>query len=159
MTSHHLIWMLSQSLFIFPIKLFFNIAAVLCITIMHCILFGRVYCVWDAWSTLDCKCVFFGAVVNWIEDKRHTPLVAALSFRRSLRGWRNDSQRRHSLPFSFSLYSFFSYSLSRPVIQSYPFFLFIYTVSLFLSPHHLPTALPVFTISPFLSSFSLCLSC
>lgn len=51
--------------------------------------------------------VFFGAVVNWIEDKRHTSLVAALSFRRSLRAWRNDNQRRHSLPFSFLPFLFF----------------------------------------------------
>lgn len=109
MTSHHLIWMLSLCPLIFPINLFFYIEAVFYIRIMHCILF--VYCVWDAWSTLDCKCVFFGAVVNWIEDKRHTPLVAALSFRRSLGGWRNDSQRRHSLPFSFSLLFFFLFCL------------------------------------------------
>lgn len=120
---------------------------------MHCILF--LYCVWDAWSTLDCKCVFFGPVVNWIEDKRHTPLVAALSFRRSLGGWRNDSQRRHSLPFSFSPYSFF-FTLSLPVTHSYSFFLFFYTVALFLSHAILPT-LPVFAIPAFLSSFSLSL--
>lgn len=74
-------------------------------------------------------------MVNWIEDKRHTPLVAALSFRRSLRAWRNDNQRRHSLPFSFSLYFFF-YSLSLPVIQSYSFFLFFRTISVPTpSPH------------------------
>ncbi len=131
--------MLSLCLFFFPIKLFFfYIDAVLYIAIMHCILFGSVYCVWDAWSTLDCKCVFFGAVLNWIEDKRHTPLVAALSFRRSLRGWRNDSQRRHSLPFSFSLYFFFFYSLSLPVIQSHsfpPFLLHSLTISVPAFPH------------------------
>lgn len=147
--------MLSQCLLIFPIKLFFFFfsctEAVLYITIMHCIFFGRLYCVWDAWSTLDCKWVFFGAVVNWIEDKRHTPLVAALSFRRSLRGRPNDSQRRPSLPFSFRspLFSFFFLYLA----QSFSliiFLLFIYTVQLFLSPHH-PACLRHRSISPSLS--------
>lgn len=46
----------------------------------------------------------------------------------------SDNQRRHSLPFSFSLYFCF-HSLSLPVIHSFPFFLFFYTVALFLSPH------------------------
>lgn len=137
MSSHHLIWMLSQGPFLFPINpLSLYAQAVLSITIMHCILFGRGYCVLDAWSTLDCKCVFFGAVLNWIEDKRHTPLVAALSFRRSLWGWRNDSQRRHSLPFSFSLYIFF---FTLYLSQSFSLILFsLFLFSLFLSPCCLP---------------------
>lgn len=129
MSSHRLIWMLSQGPFLFPINpLSLYAQAVLSITIMHCILFGRGYCVLDAWSTLDCKCVFFGAVLNWIEDKRHTPLVAALSFRRSLWGWRNDSQRRHSLPFSFSLYIFFF-----TLYLSQSFSLILFSLFLFLT--------------------------
>lgn len=137
----------------------FDLKPILYITRMHCILFGRVNSVWDAWSTLDCECVFFGAVVNWIEDKRHTPLVAALSFRRSLRAWRNDNQRRHSLPFSFSLYFFFFFFFTLYLSQSFSLIRSSFSFTLFLSPHRLPT-LPVFAISLFsLLSFSLCLSC
>lgn len=156
MSSHRLIWMLSQGPFLFPIKPFFYAQAVLSITIMHCILFGRGYCVLDAWSTLDCKCVFFGAVLNWIEDKRHTPLVAALSFRRSLWGWRNDSQRRHSLPFSFSLYVFFFtlyLSQSFSLILS-PFSFLTISVPV-LSPH--PACLRHLAISLVFLSLSLLL--
>lgn len=47
-------------------------------------------------------------------------------------------------------------TLSFPVTQSYSFFLSFYTVALFLSHTILPN-LPVFAISPFLSSFSLSL--
>lgn len=115
---------------------------------MCCGLFGRGYWVWDAWSTLDCKCAFFGGVLNWIEDKRHTPLAAALSFRRSLRGWPNDSQRRHS--FGFSLYFFHFYFLSLPVIQSCSFFFFY-------SHYFCLLILPVFAIPPFASFLSLSL--
>lgn len=88
--------------------------------------------------TLDCKC---GAVVNWIEDKRHTPLAAVLSFRRSLRGRRSDRQRRYSLPFSFSLHFFFPLSFTRYLSQLFslilPFLLRSHTISV---PHHLPAA-------------------
>lgn len=103
--------------------------------IMRCGLFGRGYWVWDAWSTLDCKCVFIGAALNWIEDKRHAPLVAALSFRRSLRGWSNHSHRRQSLLLSFSLYFFFFLSISGG--HSVLFFL-LFLFSLFPSLRRLP---------------------
>lgn len=66
--------------------------------------------------------VFFLAGANWIEDRRHTPLVAALSFRRSLRVWPSDNQRKHSLPVSFSLYFFF-FSRSHSVLSVFPFLL------------------------------------
>lgn len=94
--------------------------------------------------------VFSFGLLNWIEDKRHTPLVSALSFRRSLRGLPSESQRRHSLLFSFSLYFFLS-----ALYLSRSFSLFFLS-SLFVSLHCLP-ALPVFTIPPFPSILSLSL--
>lgn len=100
--------------------------------------------------------VFFVAVANWIEDKRHTPLVAALSFRQSLWAWQSDNQRRHSLPFSFSLYFFFTLYL----FQSFSpcaFFLFFHTVALFLSPCRLPVPACLRSRSVLLVFFSLCL--
>ena len=124
---------------------------------MLCI-FLVVYRVWDSWSPLDCKCVFFAAVVNWIEDKRHTRLVAALSFRRSPRGWPNDSQRRHSLPFSFSPCDFsFFLTLSLPVTQSYSFPLFFLHSCTISVPHHSPAPCPSSSSLRSLPSFPLSL--
>lgn len=145
-----LIWMLSHCLFIFHIKL--HSRYIVYYYIMCCGLFGRGYWVWDAWSTLDCKCVFFGAALNWIEDKRHTPLVAALSFRRSLRGWSNHSQRRQSL-LSFSLYFFFLLSIS--CSHSVLFFL-LFLLSLFPSLRRLPH--PACLFHPSISLLSISVS-
>lgn len=99
--------------------------------------------------------VFFGAVVNWIEDKRHTSLVAALSFRRSCEPGETTTRGDILYPSRFYLFFFFFpfYSLSLPVIQSYSFFLFFYPVTLFLSPNHLPFW-PVFAISSLSPSVS-----
>lgn len=102
-----------------PPPFFFFSHAGRCIVHYHVMrrgLLGRGYLVWDAWSTLDCKCVFFGAALNWIEDKRHTPLVAALSFRRSPREVGRGAARGDNLyspasrPFSFFLHSLSKHS-------------------------------------------------
>lgn len=51
--------------------------------------------------------VFFGAVVNWIEDKRHTSLVAALSFRRSCEPGETTTRGDILYPSRFYLFFFF----------------------------------------------------
>lgn len=144
------------SFFVFLPKHFLpKVSAVYC-CIMWWIFFffGRAYCVWDAWSTLDCECFLWGCGEL---DRGQTSHFTSSSIvlQTVLRAWRNDNQRRHSLPFSFLPFLFFFpfYSLSLPVIQSYSFFLFFYPVTLFLSPNHLPFW-PVFAISSLSPSVS-----
>lgn len=82
--------------------------------------------------------VFFGAVVNWIEDKRHTPLVAALSFRRSLRGGQTTARGDIPYPSCFLCTYFLSLYLSQsfsPILSSL-FFFHSATISVLMpSPH------------------------
>lgn len=149
------------SFFVFLPKHFLpKVSAVYC-CIMRCSVFLEVFLeeliVFEMHDRHLIVSVFFGAVVNWIEDKRHTSLVAALSFRRSLRAWRNDNQRRHSLPFSFLPFLFFfsfllSISPGHSVLFVFPFLLSSHTISV-------PKPSPILACLRHLLSFSFCLSC
>lgn len=127
-TSPHLNVIFLASLF-FPTKLLFlRTEAVLYITVMHCILFVRVYCVWDAWSTLDWKCVFFGGCgeLDRGQTSHSTSSSIVLQTVPARLAKRQPEETFSTLLVSLSTFLFlFAYSLSRSVIRSYSFFLFI----------------------------------
>lgn len=124
------------SFFVFLPKHFLpKVSAVYC-CIMWCFLFfffGRAYCVWDAWSTLDCECFLWGCGEL---DRGQTSHFTSSSIvlQTVLRAWRNDNQRRHSLPFSFLPFLFFfsfllSISPGHSVLFVFPFLLSSHTIS------------------------------
>lgn len=153
--SNSLFWKSFLHLFLFLLKPFLpEVSVVDCDNALYFLEEFIVFAIHDRHLIVS---VFFGAVVNWIEDKRHTSLVAALSFRRSLRAWRNDNQRRHSLPFSFLpffLLFFFLLYLSRSFspYSFFPFLLPSHTISV-------PKPSPIPACLRHLLSFSFCLSC
>lgn len=149
MISHHLIsiWMWSHCLFRF---LFYFLTQPLLFILLYNVVCLRevIGCEMHDRHLIVSVFLLGGVglmVLNWLEDKRHTPVVAALSFRRSLWGWPHHTARGDNLysPPFLCTSSFYSLSLSLTVIFSSFSSL---TISV---PTPSPRSLPSFRFPPF----------
>lgn len=136
-----------------------KVSAVYC-CIMRCSVFwgffGRAYCVWDAWSTLDCECFLWGCgELDRGQTSHFTSSSIVLQTVPASLAKRQPEETFSTLlvsTFSFFFSFLLSISPGHSVLFVFPFLLSSHTISV-------PKPSPILACLRHLLSFSFCLSC